>query len=377
MTKKTYKLGVALTCSITLFIGCAQSNSVKEPELSPPTIGEEELTAIDDYLTDLGQQGMSGVILIAKEGDILFSKGYGMANREESEPMTADTVMDIASITKQFTTAAIMKLEAEGKVAVEDPITKYFDPVPEDKKGITLHQLLTHTSGLAGGIGDDYKDLPDRTEYIRRALEAELVEEPGDKFSYSNVGFSLLGAIIELIAEQPYEEYLYENFLAPAGMHHTGYTLPDWTEHVLAVGYVDKKAWGTPIDHAWLPDGPGWNLRTNGGILTTAKDMLLWSEALKHNQVLAEEVKRKMWNEYVRVEGERLPYRHYGYGWGVDTSARGTLRVTHTGGAAAFDAHLQIWVDEGIMSIMMTSNDDFRSRNFTGRINEIIFRDEF
>jgi len=118
-----------------------------------------------------------------------------LADADRKTPFTADMAFDIRSITKQLTAAAILKLEMQGKLSVQDPIGKWFDGVPEDKKGITIHHLLTHSSGLEDVFGDDYEEMP-RDELVKKALASQLLWAPGTKYRYSNAGYSLLGAIV-------------------------------------------------------------------------------------------------------------------------------------------------------------------------------------
>ena len=227
-----------------------------------------------------------GNVLVSKGGVVLLRKGYGLADRENGVPYTADTVFDVGSITKQFTAAAILKLELQGKLRVEDPIGKFFPGVPDDKKSITLHHLLTHTSGLESDFAGDYDPVL-RDEYVKRILASTLRSKPGDVYFYANSGYSLLGAVVEIVSGKPYEQYLRENFFLPAGMPDTGYKLPGWPQAKVAVGYRDGKRWGRINEKPWDKAGPYWALRANGGISSTLDDMLRWHVALTGDTVLS------------------------------------------------------------------------------------------
>ncbi len=143
-------------------------------------------------------------------------------------PLRTDSVYDLGSITKQFTAAAILTLEMQGKLAVTDLASKYLDGVPADKSAITLHHLLTHSSGLESDFSPSDYDPVGREEYVGRALQSTLLFAPGGGYEYSNAGYSLLAAIVEKVSGQPYEIYLTERVLKPAGMRETGYKLPTW-----------------------------------------------------------------------------------------------------------------------------------------------------
>ena len=198
---------------------------------------------LDRQMRQLTEKGFSGVLLVAKDGQIVLDKGYGLANKENKTPYTAETVFTVGSITKQFTGAAILKLEMQGKLRTRDKISKYFKDVPPDKTDITLHQLLTHSAGFIHALGDDYERLT-RDEVIKRALASKQRYVPGAKHEYSNVGYSLLGVIIEMVTGGSYERFLHDNLFKPAGMTKTGYVIPKWKRENLAVGYrEDGSRW--------------------------------------------------------------------------------------------------------------------------------------
>jgi CubicO group peptidase (beta-lactamase class C family) len=146
---------------------------------------------LDLQMTSLAAAGFAGTVLVAKDGEILLHKGYGMADRQRKIPCDTETVFDIGSITKQFTSAAILKLEAGGKLNTTDRLDKYFPDAPRDKAGITLHQLLTHSSGLDHGYGED-TDYAPRDLAISVFMKMPLLSPPGQKYRYSNPGFSIL-----------------------------------------------------------------------------------------------------------------------------------------------------------------------------------------
>src|SRR5262245_51416134 len=195
---------------------------------------------LDAYLS---ASGFTGNALVAKSGRIVLAKGYGLADREKGIPFARDTAVSIGSITKQFTAAAILALEDDGKLKVEDPISKFFPKAPEDKKGITLHQLLTHTAGLESDFAGDYEPV-DRDTYVARILGSRLRSKPGTVHYYANSGYSLLGAIVEIASGKGYETYLNERLFARAGMRETGYRIPKWPADRVPVGYKGKERWG-------------------------------------------------------------------------------------------------------------------------------------
>src|SRR5512137_1359446 len=190
----------------------------------------DDLAAVAEtrtYLARLEKLGFAGVVLVAKGDAPLFAEGFGLADREHGMRWTPGTVSDIGSITKQFTAAAILKFEEDGKLGVDDPISRYFSGVPADKAGITLHQLLTHSSGLTDPDIGDFDPVP-LDEYVKMTFARPLLFAPGKGYRYSNANYSLLGAILEKLAGQSYETVLRERLFLPNGMYETGYTQPLW-----------------------------------------------------------------------------------------------------------------------------------------------------
>lgn len=265
---------------------------------------------LDAHMSRLEAYGFSGSLLVAKGGEVILNEGYGFADAQRKVPFTADTAFDIGSITKQFTAAAILKLEMQGKLSVSDPISKWLEGVPDDKKGITLHHLLTHSAGLKNVFGGDYEEMP-RDRLVKAALDSKLLWAPGTRYQYSNAGYSLLATVVELASGKPYEEYLRENLWKSAGMARTGYRLQE--KGPLAHGiYREGEDWGTPLDKAWAPDGPWWNLRGNGGVLSTTGDLYKWHQALEGEAILSKEAKAKMFTPHVPEDEERSRKGEYG-----------------------------------------------------------------
>lgn len=335
------------------------------PVVSGP-LGEK----IDTYMSRLEGFGFAGSLLVAKDGKVVVHKGYGLANQEKKVPFTAETVFDIGSITKQFTAAAILKLEMAGKLKVTDPITKHFDGVPPDKQGITLHHLLTHSAGLEDVFGGDYEEMP-RDELVKKAFASKLLWAPGTRYEYSNAGYSLLTAVVEKVSGQPYETFLRENLFKPAGMEKTGYRLAKWAPEDLAHGYEAEGHWGTPLDHPWAPDGPWWNLRGNGGILSTVGDLYKWHQALEGEKILSKEAKAKLFTPHVPEDEEGSS--HYGYGWAIFKTSRNTRLIAHNGGNGIFAADFRRYVDENVVLIIGSNQSDFSSIAVSGQLPKIVF----
>ena len=325
---------------------------------------------LDEHLTRFAEYGFSGVVLVAKDGEGILSKGYGLADREVGRPVLPEqTVFTIGSITKQFTGAAVLRLEMDGKLSTNDPISKCFDQVPPDKAGITLHHLLTHTAGLRNVLGGDH-DLRATKEWVlQEALASELQAPPGTRYSYSNLGYSLLGMIVEEVSGQEYEEYLHEHLFTPAGMTRTGYLLPGFDPGDLAIGYRDGEPRGTVLGRPMLTDGPCWNLRANGGIHSTVADLYKWHLALEGEEILSAEAKEA----YFAPHAPRGGNRFYGYGWACNTTDRDTRLITHNGGNGVFFAEFHRFVDEDLAIIFATNTADFPGEEASDQLTRVIF----
>ncbi len=331
-------------------------------------------TKIDDYMSRLSGGGFSGALLVARNGKIVLEKGYGLADREKGLPVSADTVFPVGSITKQFTAAAILKLQMMGKLSVSDQIAKYFADVPADKTGITLHHLLTHTAGFPGAIGPDFDPI-ERDEFLKLALGTQLLHPPGGPYEYSNVGYSLLGIIVEIVSGEGYEKFLHDNLFVPAGMRDTGYLIPEWDTVRLARGYREGKDWGTILDRAWAKDGPGWHLRGNGGIHSTLSDMFRWHRALESDEILDAEAKILSYTPHVPEDEEGSS--HYGYGWAIFRTPRNTRLIAHNGGNMVFAADFLRYLDEGVVIVAFSNTAGKPAWKASETVARIVFGEPY
>ncbi|HMA53922.1 MAG TPA: serine hydrolase domain-containing protein, partial [Acidobacteriota bacterium] len=356
MTPASIGLALLLTLAAAPALPSSQISSATPANLAPARGQSSDavtksVAETRTYLKRLEKLGFAGVVLVAKGDEPLFAEGFGLADREHGMRWTTGTVSDIGSITKQFTGAAILKLEEDGKLSVDDPISRYFEGVPADKAGITLHQLLTHSSGLSDPDIGDFDPVP-LAGYLKQVFAQPLLFAPGKGYTYSNANFSLLGAILEKLSGKPYEAVLRERLFLPNGMYETGYTLPAWGESRFAQGYeADGGRWGTFLERPTATDGPHWALRANGGIHTTVYDMLRWARALLTGRALTPASMKKLWAPHVSEGGDTF----YGYGWSIAKAPDGTKIVTHNGGNGIYFADLAIEPDTGLVVFLMTN----------------------
>jgi len=325
-------------------------------------VSASELGAwVDAYALGFGKQWgegyqFTGYLAIVENGNIVFGKAYGKANRETGAVATRATRFRIASLTKQLTAAAILKLAEQGKLDPGDPIKKHLGEAPKRWDGITIHHLLTHTSGISTYTLDAElmkdRDKPHTpAEVIARVIDRPLDFDPGAKFSYSNTGYVLLGMIIARVSGSSYEAYLQENVLRPAGMLHTSTVdAPDAPD--AAVGYTvdedDTVRPAQPIDMS-LPFAAG-------GLRSTVDDLAAWDRALAGSSVLGEASRQRMFT----VEKGT-------YAYGVNRSRfEGHDVLSHSGNIDGFTAYLARALDRRVAVIALSNNDRFDANRVGG-----------
>lgn len=330
---------------------------------------------VNDYLDKLDRVGYNGAVLIALGGKPVISRGFGYTDIERKLKNSPNTIFDIGSVTKQFTGAAIMKLEMQGKLSTGDKITKYFQNVPPDKAAITIHQLLRHSAGLPGVVGDDFEKISE-AEFVEKVFSAPLKFPAGTRFGYSNVGYSLLALIVEKVSGQSYERYLYENLWKPAGMETTGYTRPNFDRNLIAVGYRGAERWGKPTDREWDKDAPFLHLKGNGGILSTTGDLFKWDRALSSERILSKAAKEKYYHPALREDETEKTY-YYAYGWDVSKTARNTTRVRHNGTNRVFYADFYRFIDEDVSIILMTNKSINNFNEAAYILSRMIFEPDY
>ncbi len=266
---------LVLLCALPYAESAAQSRRVPLGTVVMAPAGR----VADSILTAATKQGFAGVVLVRRNGEVLLRRGYGLANRAASTKFTPGTVVQIGSNTKDFTKVAVLQLRDAGKLRLVDTIGRFLPNVPADKRGISVQQLLYHRAGFPIGVGPDFEPIS-RGELIARAMATPLKFAPGSAEQYSNTGYSLLAAIIEIVAQQPYDAYLQEHVFTPVGMAKTGLLLPHFSPADLAHGLEAGTEFPTMLERPHASDGSHWNLRGNGGLLSTVDDMAAFYDTL-------------------------------------------------------------------------------------------------
>ncbi|MCA1579056.1 MAG: serine hydrolase [Acidobacteria bacterium] len=312
-----------------------------------------QLTAKFDELISSQFKGQEpgGVVLITQNGKIIYRKAFGLANVELEVPMKDEIVFNIASITKQFTAVAILQLVEQGKLSLRDHVTKYLPDYPAGAQ-ITIENLLTHTAGVPGPAPEAMaklqarRDLVSLPEIIATFENRPLDFAPGTKWSYSNNGYMLLGAIIEKVSGSSYSDYLEKNIFKPAGMTQTHFG----DDYVLiknrAASYVYSRsesrflnARNEKIELAY----------SAGAIQSTAEDLFKWNEAIRSHKLIKKESLEKAQTEYKLPGGKGT---NYGYGWFIG-NIQGSPIVEHGGNMGGFMSHSIYLPQEDVFAVVL------------------------
>src|SRR5262249_44854461 len=281
----------------------------------------------EEILTDAASKSYGGAVLIERDDQIILRRGYGLANRERKMPFTTTTISQIGSLTKQFTAAAVAALAQKKRINYSDSVGRYLAGDPR-LRGITIHQLLTHTAGIERDCGRDFERLT-KSELLTRCIEATVQAGAAHKYKYSNLGYSLLGALVEQISGQSLEAFLINRVLRPAGMVNTRYLYTGRDPGLFARGYAQGKVQPLISDRLAELDDSWWNLKGNGGMQSTLDDMYAWYRSFKDGKQITAEMRHEILAPQVPAENGVF----YGYGWFVRVLDGGNRHVySHTGG---------------------------------------------
>jgi CubicO group peptidase (beta-lactamase class C family) len=289
---------VILKCIVLLSTALATA-----PGTRVPAIPSAKLATVRTRLNALANKGFSGVTLIQRNNETVFDESFGSVNARRVEK---SDLFWIASISKSFTAAAVMKCREKGLIKLDDPITRFWPDAPADKQSITIAELLGHTSGLPQSYVSE--TIEDRESAAKALLKEKLVSAPGMKFGYSNSNYELLAAAIEIVTHRRFEEFIRAELLRPLQLGNTGFWFDEQAKHVSAT-------------HEPLParlKRRGWELGA-GGMYSRADDLVHWSNALLAGKVLSHESTKLIFTDHIQIaEGKA------GFGWFHGKSTKGT-----------------------------------------------------
>ncbi len=307
-------------------------------------------TAADlrEHCREVVDEGFAGVVLVERDGEVLFRGAFGVNADEVAEPVSEDTLFYVGSVAKVFTTTATLRLAGEGVVSLDEPIGAYLQGVPEDKQRVTLRHLLTHTAGLPTNHPNPMAAL-DRAAFVAWCLGLDLESEPGASWAYSNVGFSLVAAILEQAAGRPFQVIMHDTVFEPAGMDGARFVdeLDDAALPVaIGTGELSER-YGVPGDPrgfvgSWLRFGAG-------GIVMTADDLLAFDRALRVGRLLDED----------QIDQTTSPVREgWGMGWRLSRTRFGEPLLFHDGRFPGFNAGYARVPNDNACLIVLSNLED-------------------
>jgi CubicO group peptidase (beta-lactamase class C family) len=349
----------------TLFLACAPIDApfaqtavaqkpaaVAAPRPAAAKPAAAEAAALDQLFRGaVKADGPGMAVIVVRKGQVLHRAGYGLAHVELGVAAKPEHVFRIGSVTKQFTSAAILLLVEEGKIALSDPITKFLPDYPTQGRTITIEHLLTHTSGI-----QSYTDMPKWRELLRKDLSlAELIDvfknepmlfAPGEKWRYNNSGYVLLGAIVEKAAGKPYAEFVKERIFTPLGMADTRYDVTSDLIPRRAAGYDQSRAGIVNAQFLSMTQP-----HAAGALVSTVDDLAKWDAALGEGKVVKPESLARAFTNYKLSSGNPSGY---GYGWQI-TSYEGLAVQEHGGGIPGFRAHVLRIPSDGVYVAVLSN----------------------
>ncbi len=319
--------------------------------LSTTCLAQDSLEQkIDEYLrTQMQAQQIPGVALaVVRDGKIVLARGYGLANVEHQVPVKPETIFQSGSTGKQFTATAVMMLVEEGKLSLDDKMTKYFTDAPESWNSITVRHLLTHTSGMTDYPADfDLRRDYTEDDLLQRIKAIPLAFKPGEKWSYSNLAYVTLGILIHKVSGKFYGDFLQERIFKPLDMS---------TARIISeADIIPNRAAGYRVANGHLKNqdwvSPSLNTTADGALYMTIYDMAKWDAALYTEKLLKQSSLEQMWTKVKLNDGKTAAY---GFGWGL-SEVRGHRIIEHGGAWQGFKAHISRYVDDKLTIILFAN----------------------
>jgi CubicO group peptidase (beta-lactamase class C family) len=360
-------IAAALTSAVCARGTKAQANrdswQQQTQEIRPAPQNEIISGEVDQYIAQqMHAQRIPGLSLaVALDGRVIKAKGYGYADLEFRAPVTPDTFFESGSIGKQFTATAVMMLVEEGKIGLDDKITKYFPDAPASWNDITIRELLSHEAGLKNytGVGDiDFRKDYTEDQLLKIAESFPLDFPPGSDWSYSNTGYVVLGILIHKVTGEFYGDFLHQRIFAPLGMKARVISESDIIPN-RASGY--KLVKGQWKNQDWV--SPTLNTTADGSLYFTALDLTKWDAALYTTQLLKQSSLDEMWTiqKYQTGPNAGKPNKgHYGFGWFINTM-NGHKLIEHGGSWQGFTDTICRYVDDKLTVILLTNLDSEHS----------------
>ena len=324
---------------------------------------------LDDVLKGYEKnRAYMGTALVAKGGKVVLEKGYGMADVELNVANQPATKFRLGSITKQFTATSILQLEEQGKLLVTDAACKFIDGCPDAWKPITIHQLLSHTSGIPSYTDDrqfitpKFMRIPlSPMEVLMLSKDKQLEFAPGEKWKYDNSGYIFLGVIVEKVSGEKYADYLKKHVFGPLDMQESGY---DDSSAILA-----NRASGYRVTPAGLRNADYIDMSlpyAAGSLYSTVRDLSRWDRALYTDKVLSKASREKMWTPVKN---------NYGYGWSIAQS-HNHKQISHGGGINGFSTFIARYPDDDALVVVLSNNERANAGAIANSLSGVLFGDK-
>ena len=332
------------------------------------TVAGQAPDAVDDYIrTEMEKQHIPGLsLLVSREGKPIRAQGYGLANVELQVPVKPETVFQSGSLGKQFTATAIMMLVEDGKIGLEDPLTKFFPNAPAAWKQVTVRELLSHTAGFT-----DYpKSFNFRKDYtedeVLKIVEGiPLAYPPGTKWSYAKLGYATLGILIHKVTGKFYGDFLQERIFKPLDMNSARIISESDIIPNRAAGYRLVK--GELKNQEWV--APMINTTADGSLYFSINDLAKWDAALYTEKLLKYSSLEQMWT-VAKLKNSQPNSDHYGYGWSIEIK-NGHKVIGHGGSWQGFKTHISRYVDDKLTVVVLINQGNAEPGPITDRVAEM------
>lgn len=327
---------------------CIFSIGLSAPSFADESARDQLAAAFEAEVAD----GFTGYVIVLRDGEVVYENGAGVAREEAGADhqfglaFSRDTQFDIVSITKTVTGALAAEQIAAGNINPHAPLETYLDVAGSPIAQLTTHQLLTHSAGLVDILGEDH-EVVSLDEIIERAANTDLLLEPGSRYRYSNLGYTLVAAVLEQVTGVSYETLVMQT-LSASGATSTGYAQaydPDRT-------VLSEEDEGV-IDLAWGGHAPGGNLIGNGGLVSTAGDMAAWLSAYSRGALVSQRARELAQTPHIDETGEG--YSYHGYGMVVEQDDQLGSIYWHNGGSRHFNAHWREIPEHDVMIIALAN----------------------
>ncbi len=335
--------------------------------IAPPRISDDEIFFIQDTITRyLLAQSYNGSVLVARNGQVLLSRSFGFADFRDHTPLHQDTPFQLASITKTFTAAAVLMLQNDNKLLIDDDVTTYIPEFPWPE--ITIRQLLNHTAGLQNYMWmvERYwnkPEKPDNEDMLQLFVKYPrgLNFRPGTRFGYSNTGYAFLGLLIERVSGKSYAEFMQQHLFEPLDLKHTFVYNPHCSIPMTNNRAYGFRRWGWR--HIVIPDVDHDGVMGDKGIYSNIHDLYKWDRAITNGKLLPDSIWQEAF-EYTRLHNNRTA--RYGLGWRLQSYLDNHV-VHHPGRWNGFRTSFKRFIDDDVTLILLTNN----SRDITHMINRI------